>query len=521
MGRITKIEPCYKKLKSKKVRVAAYARVSTDSDEQLLSLETQKEHYQTIIQTNPSWEYVGLYVDEGISGTSTEKRQDLQRLLTDCEQGKIDRVMTKSISRFSRNTVDCLEMIRKLSSLGVYLYFEKENIDTEKMSSELMVSILSSIAESESHSISENSKWSIKRRFEIGTYIIATPPYGYQNVAGTMMIIPEEAEVVKEIFRQSISGMGTYLIAKALNSRSIPTKRGGVWHSSTVQKILTNLSYTGYLILQKTYTDENFGRHTNYGEEDQYMIRNHHEAIISHEDFELAQKGMEQRALDKGITTGEGKYHQRYALSGKIKCGCCGTSFKRRVRRKNSGKVIFWACKEHIKHKENCSMQSVDEHWIQQAYMQMMNKLAQCHPVVLKPFVEGLRGSNQKQAIHEVVDIDSQLAKLNEQQQVMMQLFASGYLERDVFYEENLQLQHEIDDLENQKQILSNIINGDLTHLQEAKKLLRFVSSKPKIDDFNHDEFSEAVERITILARNRYIFHLKCGLNFTEEVELK
>ena len=176
MARITKIEATKDFIEKKKTRVAAYARVSTRSDEQLLSLETQKEHYDNFISANSEWEYAGLYYDEGVSGTKVEKRDGLLALLKDCEDGKIDRVITKSISRFSRNTTDCLEMVRRLASLNIYLYFEKENIDTEHMSSELMLSILSSIAESESRSISQNSKWSVKHRYEEGTFIISYPP---------------------------------------------------------------------------------------------------------------------------------------------------------------------------------------------------------------------------------------------------------------------------------------------------------------------------------------------------------
>ena len=207
MARITKIEATRTSPK-RKIRVAAYARVSTDSDEQLLSLETQKAHYEEYIKSCPDYEFAGLYYDEGISGTKITKRDELQRLLKDCEDGKIDRVITKSISRFARNTADCLEMVRRLSQLKISIYFEKENIDTDHMSSELMLSILSSIAESESRSISENSKWSVKRRFENGTFIISCPPYGYENKDGKMVVVPEEAEVVKDIFRMSLSGMG-------------------------------------------------------------------------------------------------------------------------------------------------------------------------------------------------------------------------------------------------------------------------------------------------------------------------
>ena len=330
MARITKIEAAGGFIEKKKIRVAAYARVSTRSDEQLLSLETQKEHYDNFISANPEWEYAGLYYDEGISGTKVEKRDGLLALLKDCDDGKIDRVITKSISRFSRNTTDCLEMVRSLTKLNIYLYFEKENIDTEHMSSELMLSILSSIAESESRSISQNSTWSIKHRFEEGTYIISYPPYGYANVDGKMVIVPEEAEIVKDIFTMTLNGMGTYLIAKELNSRGIPSKKGAGWHSGTVRGILQNEKYTGDVIFQKTYTDDNYNRHTNYGEKNMYICRNHHEPIVSHEVFDAAAAVMEQRAKEKSIEAGVGKYQRLYAFSGKIICSECGSTFKRR-----------------------------------------------------------------------------------------------------------------------------------------------------------------------------------------------
>ena len=307
MARITKIEATRTILK-RKIRVAAYARVSTDSDEQLLSLETQKAHYEEYIKSCPDYEFAGLYYDEGISGTKITKRDELQRLLKDCEDGKIDRVITKSISRFARNTTDCLEMVRRLSQLKISIYFEKENIDTDHMSSELMLSILSSIAESESRSISENSKWSVKRRFENGTFIISCPPYGYENKDGKMVVVPEEAEVVKDIFRMSLSGMGCHRIAKVLNDRGFKTKRNGIWHASSVEGILKNEKYTGDVILQKTFTDESFNRHVNYGEEDMYLHKNHHEAIISYEDFDKATEAMRQRKSEKGIVDENEKY---------------------------------------------------------------------------------------------------------------------------------------------------------------------------------------------------------------------
>lgn len=273
-----------------KLRVAAYCRVSTDSDEQLVSLEAQVKHYESYIKANPDWEFAGLYYDEGITGTKKEKRPELLRMISDCENKKIDFIVTKSISRFARNTTDCLELVRKLLGLGIFIYFEKENINTGSMESELMLSILSGMAENESVSISENSKWSITRRFQNGTYKIACSPYGYDAVSGELVVNKQQAEIVRFIFAEILSGKSLYKIADELNRRSIPSKKGGRWTGTTIRCMACNEKYIGDAIFQKTYSDSLFNRHKNNGEKEQYLIRNHHEPIISRVDFEAAQK---------------------------------------------------------------------------------------------------------------------------------------------------------------------------------------------------------------------------------------
>lgn len=521
MARITKIEATKDFIGKKKTRVAAYARVSTRSDEQLLSLETQKEHYDNFISANSKWEYAGLYYDEGVSGTKIEKRNGLLALLKDCEDGKIDRVITKSISRFSRNTTDCLEMVRRLASLNIYLYFEKENIDTEHMSSELMLSILSSIAESESRSISQNSKWSIKHRFEEGTFIISYPPYGYDNKDGKMVIVPKEAAVVRDIFNMTINGMGTYVIAKALNDRGLQSKKGAKWHPSTVRGILQNEKYTGDVIFQKTYTDDNFNRHNNYGEKNMYLCKNHHEPIISHDIFDKAAAVIEQRAKEKSIEAGIGKYQQLYAFSGKIICGECGAIFKRRQHYKPSGDYVAWCCNTHITDKDACSMMYIRDEDIKTAFLRMIRKLQTAHAKVLKPFVEGLKGTNNKERLRQVLTLEEQIEKNAEQIAVLTNLMSSGYIEPEIFQAEKNQLNLEADRLAKEKQLISKNINGDLTHLDEAQKLLRFASKKVEIAEFEDEMFLEYVDTMTVHNRDEITFNLKCGLNLTERLVKK
>ena len=274
MKKITKIEEnTTDSFLKPKLRVAAYCRVSTDSDEQLVSLQAQKTHYETYIKANPEWQYAGIYYDEGVSGTKKENRTELLRMISNCESRKIDLIITKSISRFARNTTDCLEMVRKLVDLGVYIYFEKENINTQSMESELMLSILSGLAESESISISENSKWAIQRRFQNGTFKISYPPYGYENIDGQIVINHKQAEVIKFIFTESLLGKSAQKIADDLNYKGTPSKKGGRWTAVTIRGILCNEKYTGDVILQKTYTDSSYNKHINYGEKNMYLIR--------------------------------------------------------------------------------------------------------------------------------------------------------------------------------------------------------------------------------------------------------
>lgn len=223
MKRITKIEVT--KDSKRKLRVAAYARVSTGSDEQLVSLETQKNHYERYIKARPDWDYAGLYYDEGITGTKKEKREGLLRMLADCEKGLIDFIVVKSISRFARDTVDSVEMVRSLSEKGVHIYFEKENLDTGKMDGELLLSILSSLAESESRSISTNAIWGIQKRFMNGSYKIGCPPYGYDNANGHMVVNEEQAKTVRWIFDWVLKGLSLGEVAKELNARGVATKK--------------------------------------------------------------------------------------------------------------------------------------------------------------------------------------------------------------------------------------------------------------------------------------------------------
>ena len=313
---VTYIPP--KAAKPEALRVAAYCRVSSDSSDQLHSYATQIKAYTEQIGAHADWELVDVYADEGLTGTRMDKREDFQRLLADCRKGKVDRVLCKSISRFARNTKDCLAALRELSALGVTVYFEKENINTVSEKSELFITILASVAQGESENISSNNRWAIQKRFQDGTYIISTPAYGYgKDEDGNLVIIESEAETVRWIYESYLNGMGVYVIAKALNQKGIPTIRGAEkWQDGVIQDILKNPIYEGDMLQQRTYTETRFPfvRRVNNGQRNQYLIKDSHPPIVTHEEAEAVRNLMAYRV--DVLHMNKSDYTKRYLFSG-------------------------------------------------------------------------------------------------------------------------------------------------------------------------------------------------------------
>ena len=518
MKRITKIEENRALSIKKKTRVVAYCRVSTASDEQLISLDTQKAHYEDYIKSNAEWEFAGIFYDEGITGTKKECRDGLNSLVAACEKGLVNMIITKSISRFSRNTTDCLELVRKLISLNVTVIFEKENINTGSMESELMLSILSSLAESESVSISENSKWSVQKRFQNGTFIISYPPYGYTNVDGEMVVVPEQAVVVRQMFEDTLAGKSTHAIAKELNDRGIASKRGGKWTPGTVNAIIRNEKFTGDVIFQKTYTDSQFNRHINHGMENQYLCEGHHEAIVSHEVFDAANEVMNQRGKEKGNGENTSRYQNRYAFSGKIKCGECGSVFKRRRHYKPSGEYIAWCCNRHIEDNNSCSLKYITDEGIKAAFTTMMNKLVFGEQVILKPLLHSLQGFDDKNKLLQIQDMENKLEKNMEQRQVLTSLMASGLLEPALFNKENNALTVKEQRLQEEKRQLMTSVSGDRTKVDDLEKLIKAISSGRMLTEYEDELFLAHVAGITVLSREEIVFELKCGLRLKERL---
>jgi len=519
MKRITKIEANEKLQKApKKLRVAAYARVSTDSREQLVSLEAQRSHYETCIKSNPNWEYVGLYYDEGVSGTSMAKRDGLLKMLDDCEAGKIDFIIIKSISRFARNTTECLEAVRKLIKLKVFIYFEKENINTGDMESELLLTIFSSLAESESVSIAENESWAIQKRFLNGTFKIGYPPYGYKNVNGKMVIDEAEAEIVKFIFLECLSGKGSYKIAKALREKKVPTRKGGNWSSTTVKEILKNEKYTGDVLFQKTFTDSQFDRHSNQGEKPQYYVKDHHDAIISNEDFEAAQAIIVQRAKEKNIVADDEKYLNRYPFSGKIICGECGATWKRRTHTASKAKYYTYTCNTHLKDKNKCGQLFIREIDFEVAFINMVNKLVFSKKVLLQPFLNSLKSINQANALVRINELETDLEQNFDRRQVLTNLLSKRYIEPALYAKQNSELLVEAEELRNKKEALYRSVNGELENVKALSGLFKYVNNSTGLVEFDADTFDAHVDHIIVYSRIEIGFALKCGLTLKERL---
>lgn len=513
MARVTKIEATRKSV-ARKRRVAAYARVSTDSDEQLVSLETQKAHYEKYIRSRPDWEYAGLYYDEGISGTSMAKRDGLLRLLSDCDKGLIDYIVVKSISRFSRNTVESIETVRHLCSKGIYIYFEKENIDTENMEGELLLSILSGLAENESRSISENINWGIQRRFRNGTFKIGYTPYGYDSIAGKMAVNEDQAEVVRFIFSSVLSGRSPRSIAKELNEKGIPTKRHGTWTGHTIYGMIRNEKYTGDCLLQKTYTDDHFKRHKNHEEKPKVMITDHHEPIISHEVFEAANAVLERNGLEKGIQKGEKKYLNRYAMSGKVICGECGGKMKR----VKIGDHFGFACYKHVKDKKACSMKAVKEEPVKAAFCTVMNKLIFARDQILLPLSETLKERSRSGAFSRLDEIESLLEKNTDRKIQITQFFSKGLLDAAVYAEQEEALAEEERLLTAEKQSLTAGVNENHDQREALEKLLKYTAKGEGITEFSDELFTEHVDHVVIYGGNEIGFAMKCGPVFREKI---
>lgn len=494
------------------MRTAAYCRVSSSSDDQLHSFAAQVQHYTQTIGNNERMELVDIYADEGLTGTKTAKRDDFLRLIADCKKGKIDRVLTKSVSRFARNTADSLMYARILKEFGASILFEKENIDTAYMSSELLLALSGAQAQEESISISKNMRWSCERRMKNGTYLSSSTPYGYELKSGEFRIIEQEAEIVRLIFKSYLSGMGKKAIADMLNDMNAPKRFGYmVWRINTVGYILGNERYVGDALLQKSYTTDTlpFRSKINHGEKTQYYVEDTNPPIISRADYDAAQR------LMQSVTVENRKAPGSYLFSEKIKCSC-GHVYKPIMV---NGKM-YWGCRLHDLYADQCDSRRIPQNDISNAFITMMNKLRNCRSEILPPAISMTERLQMKASgtAARIKEIDHDIAELNNKNLVLARLNGKGILRAAEYAEQSGAINSRVNELRSERRQLlrEQDENSVLSGLRRLNELL--LDMENPLTEADEEVFRYTVEQITVPTHTSLCFRLIGGLQLTETI---
>lgn len=489
------------------VRTAAYARVSSGSEDQLNSFAAQIRYYTELLQNSTDAVFVDMYADQGITGTSAAKRTEFQRLMSDCRKGKVDRILVKSISRFARNTKDSLEAVRELKTLGISVYFEKENIDTAEVSSEMMLAIYSQFAQEESMSISRNCRMGIHKRMMDGTYKTASTPFGYDYVDGKLKINPEKAKIVKQIFDWYVSGIGMNEIATRLNLQGVRNK---IWRHGTIRCILTNEKYIGDTLLQKHFSTDTlpFRSVRNRGEKKQYYVKGTHEPIIEKTVFDNAQKMLSEKNKPSGLA----KEHSPF--SKKIVCGNCGNTFRRKPRKD----CVCWVCRKHDESAENCNIRQIRETEFQAAFVRLWNKLQAHYKAILVPTVRQLEmlSEREKSGNTQLAELRKEISEIKQQTYLLTVLNSQGTLDGAYFTERTQELDRKL--LTAQKQLHANLDDKNGERLDKLRKLIGIFERAKPITDLDEIKFGLIVEKITVLSESEIRFDLIGGIGFTERI---
>ncbi len=501
-------------LKSSKIlRVAAYCRVSSSSADQLNSYVRQVEVYTKLINSRPDWELVEVFADEGISGTSAEKRPEFMRMITMCEKGQIDLIITKSMSRFCRNQKESTEYVRKLKLLGVGVQFEKEGINTLLMNDEMLMNIFAAIAQEESQAISQHLRTSIVKRMELGEYVECMPSYGFRIIDRNLCIFEPEAEVVREIFAMYLDGMSIHKIADELNANEVPTKFGGIWYAATVSYILTNERYVGDSLFQKTYTEPTvpFKRHVNRGEADQFYATDTHPYIVDRDTFDKVQSLFQKRKERFNKI----ERQQTYPLTSRIRCAECGSFYRRKVR---SG-CIKWVCTRHEKDASSCHSYYYDEERIYDGFIHVINKLRFGQERILDQVAAMLNEAltDVKHNSKNAMEISEKIAEVNGKILMLDQLHTKGILNADIHRIQVSELQRELRDLRQQRQAE---FTSPLSDMADAVKKLRHVLGEIEepLEEFDDHLFEDTVTDILIDHDDQMTITLLGGLKFTERI---
>ena len=516
------------------LNVAAYCRVSTDSEEQLDSYKAQMAYYTDAIAKNPKWRFVGIYADEGITGLQAKKREQFLRMIKDCEKGKIDLILTKSVARFARNTVDSLKYIRKLRAKGVGVYFEEQSLNSLKADSEVFIGIHSVFAQSESENISANVKWGIRQRMQSGTFAFRYNLLGYKKGEdGKPEIVKEEADIIRSIYEMYLDGKSLDSIKKYLESNKFLTVRGSLnWSKPHIKSILTNERYAGDMLLQKTYIENCITKKAkkNNGELAKYLITNSHPAIIDRETFKLVQVEVARRGNIRKVTTSEidekGKYSGKYALSELLICGECGNKY-RRITWKIKGKnTKVWRCVNRVEYGKKFCKQSVavEEDKIKSAILKALRSAItdkkEVYDLILSNIVYGITGKKDDLDLFAIEnEINNLKMRIDDNVSLMMKTEGDTAKYYEVISKMNLQ----IDALKGQAEIIKEKMKSNQAVSLEIKRITELVrgvsEEKDVFGTYDDTTVKRLIEYVRVMPDKKIVVVFKGGLTIESEIE--
>lgn len=529
---VTKIEAnpllCKHKNENALLRVAAYCRVSTDSDDQLESYKAQVAYYTDAIAKNPRWRFVEIYADEGITGTLASKRNAFMRMIRDCDKGKIDLILTKSVARFARNTVDSLRYVRKLKAQGVGVYFEEQCLDSLKADSEMFIGLHSVLAQAESENISANVRWGIQQRMKSGTFAFRYNLLGYRKGAdGLPEIEPEGAEHIRRIYAMYLEGKSLDQIKGDLEKDGVRTFTGkSEWSKANLLNILTNERYSGDMLLQKTYTENCITKKVkkNRGEMTKYLITNNHPAVIDKDTYkavqmEIARRGNKRKTSEKSVTA-QGKYSGKYALTELLICGECGSPYRRRTWSVKGVKKVVWRCLSRVENGTKFCKESVsiEEEKLHSAICRALNSAIadkqEAIDLILSSLSYAITGDDDTL---EIYAMEKQMHELNEQLESTVKTSLKSEGDPQKFREAIRGYNDQIAALRKQIELTRAKIASDERVNMEVERIKKILSDKNRQFNRYDDTYVRyLVEYIRAMSNGTIIIVLKGGMQLEE-----
>ena len=526
-----KVQTAESRDKYHQLRVAAYCRVSTELEEQQNSYQVQIAYYTDLINKKKEWTLAGIFADEGISGTQTKKRTEFNRMIRMCRNKKIDLVITKSISRFARNTVDCLEYVRQLKDLGIGVIFEKENINTLTMTSEFMIALYGSFAQAESESISKNVSWGKEKAYREGKVQFQYKHLlGYKKGAdGKPEIIPEEAETVKLIYTMFLDGHSMKNIALILHVKGIHTKTGSTeWRTNTITRILQNEKYVGDALLQKTFTSDCITHKVvkNHGERPMYLVTNHHDPIIDRDTYnrvqqELARRNSKRKISDKTVTE-QGKYSSKYALSELLICGHCGTPYRRTTWAARGKKQIVWRCLSRLEHgKKYCpDSPTIKEEQLHRGILRAINNYYSCRNDIVRILKANIGSVLECQGQEEILSVEKRLKEIDQARTDLVNLIASGGCDEDKLDSEFAKLYAEEQGLSERLTMLKSQNKTSEETQAKLDKIMDMIEHERfELETFDNVLIRKLIECVKILSKTEILVIFKGGYEVRTEIE--